>query len=384
MVINNSIGFLRDRHCIPRSLPAFSSFFFDQRFLGIKLPYQNLPETYSSRIAASDDLPNLLALLENEVFPSLLIRQYAFLQAQDKILNVLLSKAVPNDSFDFGALTEKAGRYLPNLPPDEDWLRLILPLKVGNKTLGFWLLGRRDPDDLYPQVEIPILQSLADQTAIALSNIVYSDRLRNFYQADIEGIENERKRISRDLHDDVLNKLADMRNRLGQSPIPPSLNADYEDLKKRLREIINNLHPPMLDQGLNYAIREMVDDLREKHGSVNIILDIQPGADRLPARMEEHLFYIVHEACANALKHSNPRTLTISGVISAERADLSIQDDGKGFDSNADFDTLLANRHYGLAHMKERAHLIGAEMVIRSNTNEGTKIFIIWQGEKKE
>lgn len=358
--------------------PRFQAF-VDQRFLGIKLPYQRLPETYSSRITTSTALPSLLALLEDEVFPSLFIRQYAFLQVNGKNLTTLLAKDIPNASFDFDTLAQKAGSYIPNLPPHEDWLRLVLPLKVGDVTLGFWLLGKRDPDDLYPLVEIPILQSLADQTAVALSNILHSDQLRNFYQTDIESIENERKRISRDLHDAVLNPLATMRNSLDQRTLPQSFLSTYEDIKKRLREIINDLRPPMLDQGLAYALNELVEDLREKHEDVNIVLNLQASAERLPEKMEEHFYHIVREASENALRHANARTLTISGIVSSDHTDLSIEDDGQGFDTNGELNALIANRHFGLANMKERAHIIGAEMGIRSSRAGGTSIRITWQ-----
>lgn len=360
------------------SLPRFQAF-IDQRYFGIKLPYQHLPETYSSRIAACEDLPSLLALLEDEVFPSLLVRQYAFLRSQDKVLSALLAKDILDESFDFDLLSQKAGYYLPPLPPDQDWTRLILPLKVGDKTLGFWLLGRRDPDDLYPQIEIPILQSLADQTAIALSNILNSEQLRTYYQADLETIANERIRISRDLHDNILGRLAHMRNSLDQKTLPPTFLSAYDDLKKRLREIIRNMRPPMLDQGLAFAINEMAEDLREKNEGVAITLDIQSEGVRLPEKLEEYLYYIVHGACENALKHSNCRTLTISGSISPGQVALSIRDDGAGFDPNADRNALIANRHFGLVGMKERAHLIGAGLEIRSQPGFGTKIQIAWK-----
>lgn len=60
------------------------------------------------------------------------------------------------------------------------------------------------------------------------------------------------------------------------------------------------------------------------------------------------------------LKHSNCRTLTIFGSIAPRQADLSIQDDGDGFDVQAKFNAAITNRHFGLAHMKERAEIIGA------------------------
>lgn len=358
-------------------LPRFQAF-VDQKIFGIKLPYLRLPETYSSRIASSETLPSLLKLLEEEVFPSLLIRQYAFLQSDGKKLLPLLLKENAGDAFDFDFLTQNAGHYIPSLSPNENWVRLILPLKLGDKTLGFWLLGKRDPDDLYPQAEISILQSLADQTAIALSNSLQAERLRGFYQADIESIEYERKRISRDLHDDVLNQLATMRNSLDQKTLPPAFLSAYDELKKRLREIINDLRPPMLDQGLAFAINDLVENLREKNRMVNIVLDIRSGEERIPEKMEEHFFYIIREACENALRHANSNTVTITGEILPARVSLSIQDDGQGFDLNSDLNTLIANRHFGLANMKERAHIIGADIDFYSERQKGMNIRVSW------
>ena len=77
------------------------------------------------------------------------------------------------------------------------WIRLILPLKLGEETNGYWLFGRRDPDDIYSQLEIPILQSLASQTAIALSNILQTERLKSMYEGNIDRYEQERLRLSR-------------------------------------------------------------------------------------------------------------------------------------------------------------------------------------------
>lgn len=111
------------------------------------------------------------------------------MQLNDEHLKALLAKGIPKDAFNVDFTAQK------------DWLRLTLPLKVGDTILGFWFLGKRDPDDLYPQVEIPILQSLADQTAIALSNILQTEQLLKLYQSDIKRVEQERQNLAHELHD---------------------------------------------------------------------------------------------------------------------------------------------------------------------------------------
>jgi hypothetical protein len=129
---------------------------------------------------------------------------------------------------DLSYIAEEAGMYRsPDLLANDQpysWIRLILPLKLGDDLIGFWLLGRRDPDDLYSQPEIPILSSLANLTAIALSNILQTERLKSMYETNITRYEQERLRLAHDLHDSILNN---GRLLLGcASPAPKALMAN--------------------------------------------------------------------------------------------------------------------------------------------------------------
>lgn len=359
----------------------------DKRFLNIRLPYENLQETYSSRIAACTSIQDLLGLLEKDFFPSLFIRQYAFLQVREGKLKTLLVKEVPAQDLPaedgISSLVERGGKYLPALSPSDDWIRLILPLRAGDSLIGFWLLGKRDPDDLYAQVEIPILQAIAHQTAIALSNILQTEQLWKLYQANSERNEKERLAIARDLHDSVLNQLAALRNNLADIDLPPTFQRDYEELTKRLREIVRDLRPEMLTTyGLAAAIKALADNLMERTSDrVKIHADVQAGEERVPENVELQLYRIVQEACENALRHAKASLIRITGLISPQTVDLSVQDDGIGFDmgTQVELDALLTKNHYGLAGMVERARLIGAEIRIQSSLNPGTKIHILWK-----
>jgi signal transduction histidine kinase len=363
--------------------PAFQAF-VEKRLLGIELPYQNLQETYSSRITTSASLSSLLQLLNDEVFPSLLVRQFAFIQVFSGNLKALLTRNInpeqlPHES-DMNELTSQAGKYLPNISPNNDWVRLILPLKVGDSFIGFWLLGRRDPDDLYPQAEILILQSIANQTAIALSNILHTEQLRKMYQLDIERYEKERMHLALELHDSVLNELAVLRTNSDETGLSPKFQTSYEEVTHRLREIVSGLRPPMLMYGLKPAVEELADNLMERSGdSVKITVDIQAIEERVPQNIEQHLFRIVQEACENALRHSHAVNIRIYGSLNPQKVDLTIEDDGTGFDSDdqLELDTLLANNHFGLAGIVERAMLINAEVKINSIPKAGTQIKVV-------
>ncbi|MBE0670788.1 MAG: hypothetical protein IH588_09385, partial [Anaerolineales bacterium] len=271
--------------------------------------------------------------------------------------------------------------------PHGDWVRLILPLKAGDSFIGFWLLGRRDPDDLYPQAEIPILQSIANQTAIALSNILHAEQVRKLFQLDVERYEQDRLSLALDLHDSILNQLAAFRNNLGEITLSPKLQSSYEEITHRLREIVSELRPPMLMYGLKPAIIELADNLMQRSGDkVKIAVDLEAGEERVPAHIEQHLFRIAQEACENSLRHAEAKSISIYGSLTPAKVDLNIQDDGKGFDADSklELDNLLANHHFGLSGMIERAFLIGAAINIHSNPSAGTRIHLTWSNHIDE
>lgn len=385
LIFAGSIYTLTTTYVAITAFPVFQSF-MERRFFGVRLPYRNLQETFSSRITTSVSMPNLLQLLETEVFPSLLVRQYAFLQVDNGGVKILLTKNAGAEELTHKCrmeeLTAREGKVYTDYFPC-GWVRLILPLKVGDRFLGFWFLGQRDPDDHYPQAEIPILQALANQTAIALSNIQHAEQARKMYQSDIERNEAERKRLALELHDSVLNELAVLRTSLDEDSLPPHLQASYEGVTHRLREIVSDLRPPMLMYGLVPALNELADNLMERNGDrVNIEVNIDGRNERLPQNMEQHLFRIAQEACENSLRHAQAKNIHIGGEISSRKLDLHIADDGAGFEPQTELDNLLANRHFGLAGMVERAQLIGAQFNIASKRESGTKIRIVWQDEE--
>jgi two-component system sensor histidine kinase DegS len=156
----------------------------------------------------------------------------------------------------------------------------------------------------------------------------------------------------------------------------------YESLTQRLREIVSNLRPPMLNYGLKPAIDELADNLMERsQETVQIKVDLQADGNRYPSKIELHLFRIVQEACENALRYAQAKNITISGRLDAQQAELQLYDDGVGFDfgENLNLDDLIANKHFGLAGMIERAAIIGAEARIESGHGEGTQIQINWK-----
>lgn len=365
------------------TFPFFQAF-FEQRILGIKLLYQNLLEAYSNRITTSTSLSSLLQFLDEEVFPSLLIRQFAFQHASNGNLKVLLEKNVPANTWSIenrvNDLVGRSGKFIPTFSSPDEWIRLILPLKIGDEILGFWLLGRHDPDDLYSQTEISTLQTLANQTAIALSNILQTERLKSIYQDDINQYENERTQLALRLHDDILQQLAVLNVSMSEENTPPVFQETYKNLTGRLREIIVDLHPLMLNYGLKPAIDGLADNLMERtRDTIEIGVDIETDDTRYQDRnIEEHIFHMVQESCGNAVRHAQARKIQISGRLVADEISLSITDDGIGFDikNGLEVESLRKHRHFGLAGILKRAKLIDANVTFSSELQKGTSVQI--------
>lgn len=373
--------------------PAFERF-VDYRFLSIPLPSKRLLETFSAKITTSITLPDLIRVLQEEVLPSLLVRQFAFLQYDQGSLTVLSAIGLKPEQL-------PAEAHIPNLlarsrssralePPTEpepySWIRLVLSLKLGDELLGFWLFGRRDPDDRYSQQEIPVISSLANLTAMALSNILQTERLKAMYEANIGRYEQERLRFSRDLHDSILNEMAALLLRSDAPIFSPEFQRAFEALTERLREIVSDLRPPTLNFGLKYALEELAEKLSDRNqNSVRIEHQLHADGDwRYPDIVENHSYRIVQEACENALKYAHAKTILITAKLSQQSFDIQVEDDGIGFpmETSHKLNEMLARKHFGLVGMLERGNLIGAEINIDSRLGQGTRIGVRWTAKE--
>jgi two-component system sensor histidine kinase DegS len=101
--------------------------------------------------------------------------------------------------------------------------------------------------------------------------------------------------------------------------------------------------------------------------------------------VEQNLYRIVQEACENALKYARAGAINITGELSPDKVEIRVADDGVGFkdEISLKLDEMVANKHYGLAGMHERADLIGAAIRIDSQPNQGTQIHVLWENKEE-
>jgi signal transduction histidine kinase len=375
--------------------PPFKGF-VERYLLGMPLPPEHLLQIYTTRITTSLDLSTLVDLFRIEVLPSLLIRQSALMRMDDAgqietLFSMGVDEALSVSNDDLSQLLELGESPGLNSYGNEPiqglpWVRLVLPLKLGERRIGFWLLGRRAPDDFYAQSEILILQTLANETAIALTNIAQSEQLRTIYQSNIDRYEQERSKLARDLHDDLNNQLILLGLYAEPQTATPGFTKAYRELVDHIRHTINGLRPPILDFGLLAALEDMIEELSDQPNQ-NVTIDfLMPASEqRYPSQVEENLFRIVQQATDNALRYSRGKHIRINGRLEPEAIDLEVEDDGVGFDATekSNLTRLQADGHLGIVGMLERASLIGATVEIHSIPGSGTRFSIAWKTSGK-
>ena len=346
----------------------------ERYLLGLPRGRGQLLEGYLAQIVASTDLSSLIHALRDQILPALLVRQSALYQLNEvQAPELLYQHGVPADVF-LDPDTLNAWGHAHGEP--EGWVRLVLPLTLDGEPIGLLLLGAHDPDDVYTASEQALLRTLADQTAIALAHARRTEQLRLLFQANIERHEAERAALARDLHDDILQQMAV----LATHALNPAGEAAYASIVSHTRQMISGLRPVMLDYGLAVALEQLADDLADRAGSnVDLRVNIE-GEARYATLVEQHVYRIVQQAAENALKHARGSWIEISGTLGSEALSLWVTDNGVGIPSELTtaLGPLVAQHHFGLAGMVERATLIGAALQVRALPQGGTTVGVHW------
>jgi two-component system sensor histidine kinase DegS len=200
----------------------------------------------------------------------------------------------------------------------------------------------------------------------------------------IEAQEEERRRLSREIHDGPAQMLANilLRSEIIERTIHEnSVDAAIQEIHSvrkmirsslyEVRKIIYDLRPMALDDlGLIPTIRKYIANLIDFH-KTEIDFVFLGEEERLEHKYEVALFRLMQEAVQNALKHARPSLVQIKLQIQKGNIILIIKDDGIGFDP-----AIKKDDSFGLVGMKERVDMLGGEMEVNSRLNDGTTIII--------
>jgi signal transduction histidine kinase len=363
--------------------------FFDRVILGIRYTPEALIRSYAQRISTSLEKHSLADLIKNEILPSLMIRQSALLTfSEQDDADLLVATGVDPEMIlpePLKIWTHAAQRpwHTDAIKNSMPWINLAIPLQIGSETVGVWCFGHKDPNDIYSPDFINDLSSLAHQTTLALLNIQQAGLLQKLYSSNIERQEAEKSAIARDLHDVILPSIGYLVELYLNEPSHEAFEAATQRINNMIRNIMSGLRPATLDLGLPVALEELADEpVSQIGGKIDIKVDLFiPEPVTYERKAELHLYRIIQQTCRNALLHGNAQTIMIRGSLHQEELDLYIEDDGLGFpvEEILDFETLIANQHFGLANMYERAKLIDGTIKIDSAPGKGTRVHLYWK-----
>ncbi len=211
--------------------------------------------------------------------------------------------------------------------------------------------------------------------------------LRGYAVQVLHGQEEERLRLSHDLHDETVQELVALTQRIDLCTA--ALDKDREDAERRLLEIraitlrtlsgvrrlSHNLRPSALeDLGLAAALRVLVRELDEEIPNARAQCEVVGRERRLAPELELTTFRVAQEALSNVRKHARSATrVDVALVYEDWGLMLMVEDNGDGFEM-VEREGLIRDGHLGLAGMMERAQLFGGELSIVSAPGEGTTV----------
>jgi len=229
------------------------------------------------------------------------------------------------------------------------------------------------PDPPPPDTE-QRLEEFTELVATAISNTHARAELDASRRRIVAAGDKARRRIERDLHDGIQQRLVSLALELRDEGAVPTGSEELREQLRRireglggalddLREVSHGIHPAILSQGgLGSALRALA-----RRSALPVELDLRLGA-ALPEPVEVAAYYAVAEALANAAKHASASAARLDVEASDGAIQLSIRDDGVG---GADL-----SRGTGLIGLRDRVEALGGTLAMESPAGEGTSVLV--------
>jgi PAS domain S-box-containing protein len=239
----------------------------------------------------------------------------------------------------------------------------------------------RDQDN-EPQYFVKVVEDITEKIQAQSALRESEEEMRTLAGRLINTEEEERKRLARELHDDLSQELALLAFDAGvllTEPAPPAekrneqvlnLQARVQQLAHHVRQISHELHPSILeDLGLVAALSELCEEFSAREG-IEVAFEAETVPQLLPVDLASCLYRISQEALYNILKHAQASQARLTLNASADGVHLCIHDNGVGFDAEAG----LSRPGLGIVSMKERIRLVLGEFSIDSRPGQGTDV----------
>jgi signal transduction histidine kinase len=268
----------------------------------------------------------------------------------------------------------------------------VLPLLREEAVIGALVLvgDARDP---FTALDDRFLVALGQQVGAALENADLYRRLETrtvelarLSARMVEQHEEERRRLSRELHDETAQVFSAVKMELGvlRQGVTPAQAARLDQVLglidtgiRSIRNVTNDLRPSLLDDlGLLPALRSLVADCHERSG-IRIELDAPSTLPALSKEAELALFRALQEALSNVFRHADASTVDVGISVGREGVLLEVRDDGRGPPAGIAPERLEEEGHMGLAGMRERIGALGGTVRFQGRPGAGTLLEVL-------
>ena len=229
-------------------------------------------------------------------------------------------------------------------------------------------------------VRLRLLERRSDDQRLSAERA--EQQLRQLSQQIVATQEDERKHLSRELHDQIAQVLTALRMELrrlerGREPADLALRGRVteclslvDQMFRSIRDLALGLRPSMLDDfGLRPALEWLARDVGRRSG-LNVRLDCARDLDDVPDRYRTCVYRIVQEALTNCARHAQATSAVVMVARRGETIELSVSDDGRGLDP------IRRHTGLGLRGMEERVKELEGRMVIESDAGAGTLLLV--------
>ena len=268
----------------------------------------------------------------------------------------------------------------------------LLPIYRGEAVVAALVLVGQ-PRDPFTALDEKFLLALGRQVGAALEKADLYDRLETrtvelarLSARMIEQHEQERRRLSRELHDETAQVFSAVKMELGvlRDVLRPEHTSRLDQVLalidtgiRSIRNVTNDLRPSLLDDlGLLPALRSLVVDFGERSG-IHTRLSAPSALPSLSHQGELAFFRALQEALANVLQHAKASSVRVEISTNPRGVLLQVSDDGQGFPDELTVDKLESEGHMGLAGMRERINALGGTVKLRPQNGAGVLLEVL-------
>jgi NarL family two-component system sensor histidine kinase LiaS len=249
-----------------------------------------------------------------------------------------------------------------------------LPIVVDHKVVAVFNVAFTGPDFIGEDA-VRVFSALVNRASISIANMELFEQTKDL------AVMEERNRLARDLHDSAKQKafaalaqLGTARGILNGNGNSASMHLNeaenlVSDVIQELTFLVQEIYPIALqEKGLANVLREHIFEW-ENRNDTRVLFSAR-NEHRLPLEIEQAIYRVTQEAMANVARHSQARRVDLSLVYNNDSLQLTLSDDGRGFDMHA------KPHGMGLRSIRERVSSIHGTVQIQSAPGHGTRIIV--------